>query len=98
MNQKIFRLADHGSDVFWASLGGLASVIVRSVRCWPVADAPFITSLRPSLSTIISWTKIRHVTDGNIISDGIVFGSVQVPTSGDPIVMMADGLKKTKKN
>mgnify|MGYP000889477580 FL=1 len=34
--------------------------------------------------------KIRHVTDGNIISDGIVFGSVQVPTSGDPIVMMAE--------
>ena len=32
----------------------------------------------------------EHVADGNIISDGIVMGSVQVPTSGQPIVMMAD--------
>lgn len=31
-----------------------------------------------------------HVTDGNIISDGIVMGSIQVTTSGQPIVMMAD--------
>ena len=34
--------------------------------------------------------KIAHKTDGNIISDGIVMGSVQVPTAGEPIVMMAD--------
>ena len=32
----------------------------------------------------------EHVADGNIISDGIVMGSIQVPTSGQPIVMMAD--------
>lgn len=32
----------------------------------------------------------EHVTDGNIISDGIVMGSIQVPTSGQPIIMMAD--------
>lgn len=34
--------------------------------------------------------KIEQKTDGNIISDGIVMGSVQVPTSGEPIIMMAD--------
>lgn len=32
----------------------------------------------------------EHVADGNIISDGIVMGAIQVPTSGQPIVMMAD--------
>ncbi len=34
--------------------------------------------------------KIEHAVDGNIISDGIAFGAVQVPTNGQPIVMMAD--------
>ena len=33
---------------------------------------------------------IEHKTDGNIISDGVTFGSVQVPTDGQPIIMMAD--------
>ncbi len=33
---------------------------------------------------------VRHINDGNIISDGIVFGSIQVPTTGQPFIMMAD--------
>lgn len=33
---------------------------------------------------------IQHVTDGNIISDGIAFGAIQIPTEGKPIIMMAD--------
>ena len=33
---------------------------------------------------------IRHIGDGNIISDGIAFGSIQVPPNGQPIIMMAD--------
>lgn len=33
---------------------------------------------------------IPHVGDGNIISDGIAFGSIQVPTNGKPIIMLAD--------
>ena len=33
---------------------------------------------------------VKHVGDGNIISDGIAFGSIQVPPNGQPIVMMAD--------
>lgn len=28
--------------------------------------------------------------EGNILSDGVAFGSIQVPDSGEPIVMMAD--------
>ena len=30
---------------------------------------------------------IRHLKDGNIISDGIALGSIQVPTNGQPIIM-----------
>lgn len=33
---------------------------------------------------------IEHKVDGNIISDGIVTGSIQVPTAGQPIVMLAE--------
>lgn len=33
---------------------------------------------------------LKHIGDGNIISDGIVFGSIQVPTNGQPIIMLAD--------
>lgn len=34
--------------------------------------------------------KITHVTDGNIITDGITFGAIQVPDGGEPIIMLAD--------
>ncbi len=34
--------------------------------------------------------KVAHAHGYNIVSDGIVSGSVQVPGSGEPIVMMAD--------
>ncbi len=34
--------------------------------------------------------KIQHIEGADIISDGIVFGSVQVPGHGSPIIMMAD--------
>ncbi len=34
--------------------------------------------------------SIQHVKDGNIISDGISNGAVQVPSDGAPIVILAD--------
>lgn len=34
--------------------------------------------------------KITHKDSADIISDGIVFGSIQVPSHGSPIVMMGD--------
>ncbi|MPM36997.1 KipI antagonist [bioreactor metagenome] len=34
--------------------------------------------------------EIAHETSGDIISDGIAFGAIQVPSSGQPIVMLAD--------
>lgn len=33
---------------------------------------------------------IEHVTSADIISDGIAFGAIQVPGTGQPIIMMAD--------
>ena len=33
---------------------------------------------------------IAHRDSGDIISDGIAFGAVQVPSSGTPILMLAD--------
>lgn len=33
---------------------------------------------------------IEHKGDGNIISDGISFGSIQVPANGKPIIMLCD--------
>ncbi|WP_320046664.1 biotin-dependent carboxyltransferase family protein [uncultured Ilyobacter sp.] len=34
--------------------------------------------------------KIEHVSGGDILSDGIVPGSIQIPGQGKPIIMMAD--------
>jgi len=37
-----------------------------------------------------SGNTVEHKTDGDIISGGINFGTIQVPGEGNPIVMMAD--------
>ena len=38
----------------------------------------------------LTGTKIEHKTDGNIISDGIALGAIQVPSSGLPIIMLSE--------
>ena len=38
----------------------------------------------------LTGSKIEHVTDGNIITDGITFGAIQVPDGGEPIIMLSD--------
>lgn len=38
----------------------------------------------------VSGVTIEHKNGADIISDGITFGAIQVPGSGQPIVMMAD--------
>lgn len=38
----------------------------------------------------ISGETIEHKNGGDIISDGITFGAIQIPGSGQPIIMMAD--------
>lgn len=35
-------------------------------------------------------SSIEHKNDGNIISDGMVTGAIQVPPAGQPIIMMAE--------
>lgn len=35
-------------------------------------------------------SKIEHIAEAGIISDGNVFGAIQVPGDGKPIIMMAD--------
>ncbi|MGL4291521.1 MAG: biotin-dependent carboxyltransferase family protein [Phreatobacter sp.] len=39
----------------------------------------------------LSGPKIAHAKGFNIVSDGIATGSIQVPGSGEPIVLLADG-------
>lgn len=38
----------------------------------------------------LSGPVIEHATTADIISDGAVFGSIQVPADGQPIILMAD--------
>ena len=33
---------------------------------------------------------VEHIDGADIISDGAVFGSIQVPSDGNPIILMAD--------
>jgi antagonist of KipI len=49
-----------------------------------------ITSEADRMGYRLDGPKIIHKKDADIISDGIVFGSIQVPGHGSPIIMMAD--------
>lgn len=49
-----------------------------------------VTNESDRMGCRLSGEKIEHVIDGNIITDGISFGAIQVPTSGEPIVMLSD--------
>lgn len=42
------------------------------------------------MGTRLEGPKIQHITDGNIITDGIAFGAIQVPSGGEPIIMLSD--------
>ncbi len=60
---------------------GIETFLSQTYRVSPQADR---------MGYRLSGPKIEHAGDYNIVSDGIVAGSVQVPGSGEPIVMMAD--------
>lgn len=49
-----------------------------------------ITSEADRMGYRLDGEKIEHIASADIISDGIVFGSIQVPGHGFPIIMMAD--------
>lgn len=54
------------------------------------ADFYTITAESDRMGFRLDGAKIEHKNSADIISDGIVFGSIQVPSHGSPIVMMAD--------
>lgn len=49
-----------------------------------------VTSEADRMGYRLDGPKIEHKTGPDIISDGIVFGSIQVPGHGSPIIMMGD--------
>lgn len=49
-----------------------------------------VTNKSDRMGMRLEGEKIEHIVGGDIISDGIVSGSIQVPSHGKPIIMMAD--------
>ena len=49
-----------------------------------------ITSESDRMGCRLDGAKIEHVKGGDIVSDGVPLGAVQVPSHGMPIVMLAD--------
>ncbi len=66
-------------DYFTAA--GVETFLSATYRVSPEADR---------MGYRLSGPKIEHALGYNIVSDGIATGSVQVPGTGEPIVMMAD--------
>lgn len=66
-------------DYFTAA--GLETFLSATYRVSPEADR---------MGYRLTGERIEHALGYNIVSDGIVAGSVQVPGTGEPIVMMAD--------
>lgn len=49
-----------------------------------------VTNQSDRMGSRLEGPAVEHVKDGNIISDGISFGAVQIPSEGKPIIMLAD--------
>ena len=49
-----------------------------------------VTSSSDRMGYTLEGTAIRHRAGADIISDGIAMGAIQVPSKGNPIIMMAD--------
>jgi biotin-dependent carboxylase-like uncharacterized protein len=63
------------------SPAGIETFLTAEYRISPQADR---------MGFRLGGPRIEHARGFNIVSDGIVAGSVQVPGGGEPIVMMAD--------
>ena len=55
-----------------------------------LSEAYTVTNEFDRMGYRLTGPKIEHVTDGNIITDGITFGAIQVPDGGEPIIMLSD--------
>ncbi len=54
-------------------------------------SAPYtVTNEYDRMGFRLEGKEIEHIQGGDIISDGIAFGAIQVPGHGKPIIMMAD--------
>jgi biotin-dependent carboxylase-like uncharacterized protein len=52
-------------------------------------DAPYrVTSKADRTGIRLEGARIEHVTDADLVSEGIAYGAVQVPGDGQPIVLM----------
>ena len=52
---------------------------------------PFTVTVQADrMASRLEGPKVEHVTDANMLSDGIPLGAVQVPGSGQPIIMMSE--------
>ena len=49
-----------------------------------------VTNESDRMGCKLSGEKIEYKNTVDIISDGIVFGSIQIPRTGNPIIMLAD--------
>lgn len=53
-------------------------------------DAPYrVTSKADRTGIRLEGAHIEHVTDADLVSEGIAYGAIQVPGDGQPIVLMA---------
>ena len=56
-----------------------------------LTSAPYeITASSDRMGYRLAGAKLDHVNGADIISDGAVFGSIQVPADGQSIILMAD--------
>lgn len=55
-----------------------------------LSNAYNLSSTSDRMGYRLEGAKIEHVRGADILSDGMLFGSVQVPASGQPIIMMSE--------
>lgn len=70
-----------GPQEAWFGKAGIATLLEGTWRVSPRSDR---------MGYRLEGPRIEHARSPNIVSDGIVMGAIQVPGSGQPIVLMAD--------
>lgn len=70
-----------GPQEAWFSEAGIATLLGAAWRVSPRSDR---------MGYRLEGPRIEHARSPNIVSDGMVMGAIQVPGSGQPIVLMAD--------
>jgi KipI family sensor histidine kinase inhibitor len=71
-------------------LGPQADLFTPDALSRFLSEAYSVTPVSDRVGCRLSGSPLRHAGAAEIVTDGMVFGSVQVPPDGQPIVMMAD--------